>query len=41
MAYAVGVGLTNECNLRCPHCYHPDIVIKPRHNCRYASREFN
>ena len=21
------VGLTNECNLRCPHCYRPDAVI--------------
>lgn len=27
MAYSVGVGLTNECNLRCPHCYRPDTVI--------------
>jgi MoaA/NifB/PqqE/SkfB family radical SAM enzyme len=27
MAYAVGVGLTNECNLRCPHCYREDMVI--------------
>ena len=27
MAYSVGVGLTNECNLRCPHCYRPDAVI--------------
>jgi MoaA/NifB/PqqE/SkfB family radical SAM enzyme len=24
MAYSVGVGLTNECNLQCPHCYRPD-----------------
>ena len=21
MAYALGIGLTNECNLHCPHCY--------------------
>jgi MoaA/NifB/PqqE/SkfB family radical SAM enzyme len=27
MAYSVGVGLTNECNLRCPHCYRPDAII--------------
>jgi MoaA/NifB/PqqE/SkfB family radical SAM enzyme len=27
MAYSVGVGLTNECNLRCPHCYRTDAVI--------------
>jgi MoaA/NifB/PqqE/SkfB family radical SAM enzyme len=27
MAYSVGVGLTNECNLHCPHCYRPDAVI--------------
>jgi MoaA/NifB/PqqE/SkfB family radical SAM enzyme len=27
MAYSVGVGLTNECNLRCPHCYRADMVI--------------
>jgi MoaA/NifB/PqqE/SkfB family radical SAM enzyme len=26
MAFSVGVGLTNECNLRCPHCYRPDAV---------------
>lgn len=26
MAYSVGIGLTNECNLRCPHCYRPDMV---------------
>jgi len=24
MAFSVGIGLTNECNLRCPHCYRPD-----------------
>ncbi|MGH7318639.1 MAG: radical SAM protein, partial [Candidatus Rokuibacteriota bacterium] len=23
----VGIGLTNECNLRCPHCYRPDRVV--------------
>jgi MoaA/NifB/PqqE/SkfB family radical SAM enzyme len=28
MDYSVGVGLTNECNLRCPHCYRPDAVIE-------------
>ncbi|MFQ5532935.1 MAG: radical SAM protein, partial [Candidatus Methylomirabilales bacterium] len=27
MAFSVGIGLTNECNLRCPHCYRPDMVI--------------
>jgi MoaA/NifB/PqqE/SkfB family radical SAM enzyme len=27
MAYAIGVGLTNECKLRCPHYYRPDAVI--------------
>jgi MoaA/NifB/PqqE/SkfB family radical SAM enzyme len=27
MTYSVGVGLTNECNLRCPHCYRPDTAI--------------
>jgi MoaA/NifB/PqqE/SkfB family radical SAM enzyme len=27
MAFSIGVGLTNECNLRCPHCYRPDMVI--------------
>ena len=26
MAFSVGIGLTNECNLRCPHCYRPDMV---------------
>jgi radical SAM protein with 4Fe4S-binding SPASM domain len=24
MAFSVGIGLTNECNLRCAHCYRPD-----------------
>jgi len=27
MAFSVGIGLTNECNLRCPHCYRPDMVV--------------
>ena len=27
MAFSVGIGLTNECNLRCPHCYRPDMAI--------------
>jgi radical SAM protein with 4Fe4S-binding SPASM domain len=27
MGFSVGIGLTNECNLRCPHCYRPDAVI--------------
>ena len=26
MVFSVGLGLTNECNLRCPHCYRPDAV---------------
>jgi MoaA/NifB/PqqE/SkfB family radical SAM enzyme len=28
MAYSIGIGLTNECNLRCPHCYRPDLVLE-------------
>src|ERR687896_1328058 len=28
MAFSVGIGLTNECNLRCPHCYRPDTVTE-------------
>ena len=28
MAFSVGLGLTNECNLRCPHCYRPDMVVE-------------
>lgn len=28
MAFSVGIGLTNECNLRCPHCYRPDTVVE-------------
>src|SRR3970282_245718 len=27
MGFSVGIGLTNECNLRCPHCYRPDMMI--------------
>ncbi len=27
MGFSVGIGLTNECNLRCPHCYRPDMII--------------
>src|SRR3989304_1154948 len=27
MAFAVGLGLTNECNLRCPHCYRPGRAV--------------
>jgi radical SAM protein with 4Fe4S-binding SPASM domain len=26
MAVAVGIGLTNECNLACPHCYRPTLT---------------
>jgi radical SAM protein with 4Fe4S-binding SPASM domain len=25
-SFSVGIGLTNEFNLRCPHCYRPDTV---------------
>src|SRR5262249_38315009 len=25
-AFSIGIGLTNECNLRCPHCYRSDMV---------------
>jgi MoaA/NifB/PqqE/SkfB family radical SAM enzyme len=28
MTFSIGVGLTNECNLRCPHCYRPDMVVE-------------
>jgi len=28
MAFSVGIGLTNECNLRCAHCYRPDMVVE-------------
>ncbi|MBI2524873.1 MAG: radical SAM protein [Candidatus Rokubacteria bacterium] len=24
--FAVGIGLTNECDLRCPHCYRPALA---------------
>ena len=27
MAFSVGIGLTNACNLRCPHCYRPDMRL--------------
>jgi MoaA/NifB/PqqE/SkfB family radical SAM enzyme len=27
MAFSGGLGLTNECNLRCPHCYRPDATV--------------
>lgn len=27
MAFSVGIGLTNECNLRCAHCYRPDMLV--------------
>lgn len=27
-AFSVGIGLTNECNLRCAHCYRPDMVVE-------------
>jgi hypothetical protein len=26
MTVAVGVDLTNECNLACPHCYRPALI---------------
>lgn len=26
MPVAVGIGLTNECNLACPHCYRPTMT---------------
>ena len=26
--FSIGVGLTNECNLRCAHCYRPDAVTE-------------
>ena len=28
MVFTVGIGLTNECNLKCPHCYRPDSVVE-------------
>jgi radical SAM protein with 4Fe4S-binding SPASM domain len=27
-SFSLGIGLTNECNLRCAHCYRPDAVIE-------------
>jgi len=27
MTFSVGIGLTNECNLRCAHCYRPDMRL--------------
>jgi len=27
-AFSIGIGLTNECNLRCAHCYRPDDVVE-------------
>ena len=27
MAFSVGIGLTNECDLRCAHCYRPDAAV--------------
>jgi len=26
-AFSLGIGLTNECNLRCAHCYRPDMLV--------------
>jgi radical SAM protein with 4Fe4S-binding SPASM domain len=26
-SFSLGIGLTNECDLRCAHCYRPDMVI--------------
>src|SRR5215471_17230500 len=28
MAFSLGIGLTNECDLRCAHCYRPDIRVE-------------
>jgi radical SAM protein with 4Fe4S-binding SPASM domain len=28
MGFSIGIGLTNECNLKCPHCYRPDQVVE-------------
>jgi len=28
IAFSIGIGLTNECNLRCAHCYRPDMVVE-------------
>lgn len=27
-AVSVGIGLTNECNLSCPHCYRPTLAVQ-------------
>lgn len=27
MTFSVGIGLTNECDLKCPHCYRPDATV--------------
>jgi radical SAM protein with 4Fe4S-binding SPASM domain len=27
-AVSVGIGLTNECNLACPHCYRPTLTVQ-------------
>jgi len=27
-SFSVGIGLTNECNLRCAHCYRPDMALE-------------
>jgi radical SAM protein with 4Fe4S-binding SPASM domain len=27
-SFSLGIGLTNECNLRCAHCYRPDTVLE-------------
>ena len=28
IAFSIGIGLTNECNLRCAHCYRSDMVVE-------------
>lgn len=33
MKYSVGIGITNKCNLNCPHCYSRE---KQEYNLRYA-----
>ena len=47
MAFSVGIGLTNACNLACAHCYRPtdrmdyvpleQICLSPQ--CGFASTE--
>ena len=27
-SFSLGIGLTNECNLRCAHCYRPDMILE-------------